>query len=77
MPDKVMEIIERVEWVDMRATFGGRWDAFRVAGKANSAVGDLRADVNLSRRRDGAYPINGVAEVMGRNLGSLINVPMV
>lgn len=77
LPDKVMEIIERVEWVDMRATFGGRWDAFRVAGKANSAVGDLRADVNLSRRRDGSYPINGVAEVMGLNLGSLINVPKV
>ena len=48
LPEKVIDIIERVEWVDMRATFGGRWDSFRVAGNVNSATGHLRADVNLN-----------------------------
>ena len=77
LPEKVIDIIERVEWVDMRATFGGRWDSFRVAGNVNSATGHLRADVNLNRRRDGSYPINGVVEVTDLDLGNLVAKPKV
>ena len=77
LPEKVTEIIDRVEWVDMRATFGGRWDSFRVAGNINSATGHLRADVNLNRRSDGSYPVNGVVEVADFDLGNLIDKPKV
>ena len=77
LPAKVMEIVDRVEWVDMRATFGGRLDSFRVAGNVNSAVGHLRADIDLGKSRRGRFPVNGFVEVDNLNVGELLDKPKV
>ena len=73
LPEKVMQIIDRVEWVDVRATFGGRLDSFRVAGNANTAVGHLRADVDFGKSKHGRYPMSGFVEVNDLNLGGLLD----
>ena len=75
LPDKVMDIINRVDWADVRATFGGRFDSFRVAGNVDSSVGLLRADVSLDKVRESRYRINGVAKSSNLALGSLLNLP--
>ncbi|MBQ2143465.1 MAG: hypothetical protein II204_09975, partial [Alistipes sp.] len=75
LPDKVMDIINRVDWVDMRATFGGSFDSFRVAGNVNSSVGALRADVSLDKLRNSRYRINGMAKSSSLALGTLLNLP--
>ena len=75
LPDKVMDIINRVDWADMRATFGGSFDSFRVAGNVNSSVGALRADVSLDKLRNSRYRINGMAKSSSLALGTLLNLP--
>ena len=61
----------------MRATFGGSFDSFRVAGNVNSSVGDLRADVSLDKLRGGRYGINGMAKSSNFALGTLLSLPKV
>ena len=74
LPDKVLEIVDRMEWVDMRATFGGRFDSFRVAGNMNTASGHVRADVKLAKAKGGRYGINGVVKTSDLELGKLLAV---
>ena len=73
MPAKALEIVDRVEWVDMRATFGGRWDSFRLAGNVYTPKGHVRTDVNLANARGGRYRINGDVNLFGVELGEILN----
>ena len=75
LSDKVMDIINRVAWADVRATFGGRFDSFRVAGNVDSSVGVLRADVSLDKVREDRYRLNGVTKSSNLALGMLLNMP--
>ena len=75
LPDKVMQIIQRIDWLEMRATFGGRWDAFRVAGNVYTSEGDVRADVTLGSVAHGRHPLNGVVSVNSLDLGALLGKP--
>ncbi len=72
LPAKATEIINRMEWVDMRATFGGRWDSFRLAGNLLSATGHLRTDIALSKARHGRYRANGMVSASGVDLGEIL-----
>ena len=72
---KVMQIIDRVGWVDMRATFGGAFDSFKVTGNVNSGAGHLRTNVALSTSKRGRYPINGYVTTTGLDLGRLLGKP--
>ena len=75
IPDNIQEMINRVEWVEMRATFGGRWDSFRVAGNINSATGHLRTDVNIGTVPNNRYSLNGLISVEDLHLGKLLDKP--
>ena len=75
LPAKVLEILDRVKWVDMRATFGGRYDAFRMAGNIATAVGDLRTDVNVAKVSVGRYSIKGLVNSFDLDLGELLDKP--
>ena len=77
LPSKVMDIINRVDWADMRATFGGSFDSFRVAGNVKSSVGALRADVSMDKVKSGRYRLNGMAKSSSLALGTLLNLPKV
>ena len=75
LSDKVMGMVERVGWADVRATFGGTFDSFRVAGNAKTGLGDLRADLQKGVSRQGRYPMEGVAKTTDFDLGTLLNAP--
>ena len=77
LPERVMQIIRQVEWVAARATFGGRINAFRVAGNFNTAVGDMRTDVNISKAEQGRYSIRGMAKSSDVEVGALFNQPLI
>ena len=74
LPEKAMEIIDRVKWVDARAKFGGYMHSFRVAGNFNTAVGNLRTDLRIAEAKGRRYSINGVAKTSNLELGSLLNI---
>ena len=75
LPAKTLEILNRVKWLDMRATFGGRYDAFRMAGNIKSSVGSLRTDVNVAKVSTGRYSINGLVKSYGFDMGELLSKP--
>ena len=72
LPPTVEDIVRRAEWADVRATFGGYLDAFRVAGSAKTAQGDLSADVDLRRSAKSRYTISASAVTSQLNVGGLI-----
>lgn len=74
LPDRVMEIIRSAEWVDMRATFGGRFSSFRVVGNVKSGVGDISGDVTMRKLKDGRYDTNGRVSTAGLHLGRLLGI---
>ncbi|MBO7198604.1 MAG: translocation/assembly module TamB domain-containing protein [Alistipes sp.] len=77
LPERVMQIVEKVAWVESRATFGGRLDAFRVAGNFNTALGRIREDVNIAKSKQGRYGINGSATSYDFKLGALLDQPKI
>ena len=76
LPERVLQIIEDTEWVDARATFGGRINSFRVAGNFNTAMGDIRTDVNIANAEKGRYSIRGMAKGSNVEVGKLLNQSM-
>ena len=75
IPENVQDVIDRVEWVEMRATFGGRWDSFRMAGNIHTPKGHVRTDVDLANAKHGRYRVNGDISVQGVELGEILNKP--
>ena len=75
LPENVQQIIDRVEWIEMRATFGGRWDSFRMAGNVYTPKGHIRTDVDVANAKSGRYRLNGIVDVDGVELGEILNQP--
>ena len=74
LPDKVIDIIRRAEWVDARATFGGRLTDFRVVGNFATQTGDLSGDVAIKRNQQERYEISGTVQTSNLDVGELVAV---
>ena len=73
LPAEVCDIVERAQWVDVRATFGGRLNNFRVVGNLNSMRGGVSADVRLSHSKAG-LSLAGHATSSHLDLGRLLDI---
>ena len=74
LPDKVNDIIRNASTADLRATFGGRLDSFRVVGNLATAVGRVSADATIKKAAEGRYAIDGVVNTSSLELGNLLDV---
>ncbi|MBQ8492893.1 MAG: translocation/assembly module TamB domain-containing protein [Alistipes sp.] len=74
LPESVIGIIKRTEWVDARATFGGRLTSFRVVGNVSTGVGGLSGDVTMRKLRDGGFDTSGHLHTNELNVGRALNV---
>lgn len=74
LPEEVVDIVERAEWVDARATFGGRFSSFRVVGNVATGVGGFSGDVTMRKMGDGGYDTSGVLKTNDLNVGRAIDV---
>lgn len=72
LPRNVMDIIKRVTWLNMNATFDGKLSAFKVNANMRSSAGDVKADVAISRKREG-YAIKGDVVTDNLGVGHLLN----
>ena len=74
LPQKLADIAQRIEWVDMRATAGGVLDDFRVAGNILSGSGDMSGDVIVKRGDDGRVEVVGDVKSVGLDVGHIASV---
>ena len=74
LPEGVLSIVRRAQGADVRATFGGRFDAFRVVGNIYTPCGDLSGDISIRRNPEARYDIHGTANTKNLNLGGLLAV---
>ena len=74
MSEELAEIIQRVEWVDVRATVGGVLDDFRVAGNVDSGAGGISGDVIFKRADDSRVAVVGTAQSVGLDIGDILAV---
>lgn len=74
LPESVLDIVRRAGYADVRATFGGRFDAFRVVGNVGTACGNFSGDITLRKSSEARYDIHGTAKTRSLNLGNLLNV---
>lgn len=72
LPEGVQRIVERVAWTDVRATFGGKLDSFRVVGNASTSQGNLTANVTMRKQPQGAYKVDGTVDTKSLDLGGLL-----
>ncbi len=75
LPERVENIIRNVEWADVRGTFGGYLNAFRVVGNVATSQGDISADVDLHRKAK-LYTIRTTAKTSRLDVGGLIGKPV-
>jgi hypothetical protein len=73
LSEEVYSIIDRAEWIDVRGTFGGRLNNFRVIGNLNSERGAISTDVTLSKPNDG-LALEGHVKSSHLDLGRLLDV---
>ena len=71
---ELADIIQRVEWVDVRATVGGVLDDFRVAGNIASGVGDISGDVIFKRAEESRIAVVGELQSVGLDIGDILSV---
>lgn len=74
MSERLAGIVERVEWVDVRATLGGFIDDFRFVGNITSGDGDLSGDVVVRRGEDSRVAIEGSVQSVGLDVGDIAAV---
>ena len=74
LPDKVYDIIERVDWAEARLTFGGRFDAFRTVGNIKTGAGAVSADVKMSKDSGGRYDLSGTVRSDRLDIGELLAI---
>ena len=74
LPASVRDIVERTEWIDMRATVGGRLTSLRAVGNIVTGVGSISADMTVAQQRDKRYSLNGHVQSGELDLGQLLSV---
>ena len=74
LPERVYDIIERMDWANARLTFGGRFDAFRTVGNIETGAGAVSADVRISKNRDSRYDISGTVKSDRLDIGELLTI---
>ena len=74
LSERLVEIIESVGWVDMRATVGGVPRDFRVTGNIGTGAGDVSGDVTVGRKEDGRIALMGDVRGVGLDVGSIASV---
>ena len=74
LSQRVEDIAQRVEWVDMRVTAGGVLDDFRVAGNILSGSGDISGDVIVKRGDTGRVAMVGEVKSIGLDIGRIASV---
>ena len=74
MSQELRRVIERVKWVDMRATMGGLLSDLRVVGNLSSGVGDMSGDISMKRREDGRMDVVGAVQSADLNIGDILSV---
>ena len=72
LPEGVRQIVDRVEWADVRATVGGRLSSYRVVGNVSSGVGDISTDVVIAGEPEQRYNIAGYLQTEALDLGRLL-----
>ena len=72
LPEGVRQIVDRVEWADVRATVGGRLSSYRVVGNVSSGVGDISTDVVIAGEPEQRYNITGYLQTEALDLGRLL-----
>ena len=70
----IADIVQRVEWVDLKATVGGFIDDFKVVAGVTSAEGDLSCDMAVKRQEDGRVALEGEAHATQLHIGAIVSV---
>ena len=73
LSDEVCEIIDRAEWIDVRATFGGKLNRFRVVGNLNSERGGISTDLTMATPNQG-LSMSGHLVSSHLDLGRLLDI---
>lgn len=74
MSEQLRGVVERLEWVDVRATGGGLVDDFRVVGNISSGKGNLSGDVVLRRVEDSRMAVLGEVHSEDLDIGDIASI---
>ena len=74
LSEELKGVVERVEWIDMRADISGVLGNFKVGGNIISGAGDVAGDVAMRRDEDDRIAIVGAAQCVNLDIGSIASV---
>ena len=74
LPKQAKDIIERLEWIDMRTTIGGVLSDFRVVGNILSGAGELSGDVIVKKSEHERLDVIGELKSVDLNIEDILSI---
>ena len=74
LPEDVTAIIERIQWIDLRSTVGGKLNDLRFVGNINTGAGEASGDLTFTTQEDERLAIAGVLKSTGLNIGEILSL---
>ena len=74
LPEEAVNIIEKIEWIELRSTVGGKLNDLRFVGNISTGAGDASGDLILTTQENGRLAIVGEAKSESLDIGEILSL---